>query len=163
MAEIVTACVALGSNLDDPCVQVERGLAALAALSQTRLLVRSRLYRTPPWGMLDQPDFINAAARLETTLAPRELLDALLAIEARAGRVRGARNGPRTLDLDLLLYGDRVIDESNLVVPHPRLHERAFVLLPLADVASDLEVPGQGRVRDLVAQVDTTGCVPIAD
>ena len=161
MAEIVTACVALGSNLDDPCVQVERGLAALAALSQTRLLVRSRLYRTPPWGMLDQPDFINAAARLETTLTPRELLDALLAIEARGGRVRGARNGPRTLDLDLLLYGDRVIDEPDLVVPHPRLHERAFVLLPLADVAPELKVPGHGRVRDLVAQVDTTGCLPI--
>lgn len=161
MAETVTACVALGSNLDDPRAQVERGLTALATLSKTRLLVLSRLYRTPPWGMLDQPDFINAAARLETTLAPRELLDALLAIEARAGRVRGTRNGPRTLDLDLLLYGDRVIDEPDLVVPHPRLHERAFVLLPLADVAPDLEVPGQGRVAELLEHVDTAGCVPI--
>jgi 2-amino-4-hydroxy-6-hydroxymethyldihydropteridine diphosphokinase len=161
MAEVATACVALGSNLDDPRLQVERGFAALAALPRTRLLARSRLYRTPPWGVPDQPDFVNAAARLETGLVPRELLDALLAIEADAGRVRGVRNGPRTLDLDLLLYGNRVIDEPGFTVPHPRLHERAFVLLPLADVAPDAEVPGQGRVRELAARVDTTGCLPI--
>jgi 2-amino-4-hydroxy-6-hydroxymethyldihydropteridine diphosphokinase len=161
MAEIVTACVALGSNLDDPRLQVERGFAALAALPQTRLLARSRLYRTPPWGMLGQPDFVNAAARLETGLAPRALLDALLAVEADAGRVRGVRNGPRILDLDLLLYGDRIIDEPGFTVPHPRLHERAFVLLPLADIAPDAEVPGQGRVRDLATRVDTTRCLPI--
>ncbi|MES2405362.1 MAG: 2-amino-4-hydroxy-6-hydroxymethyldihydropteridine diphosphokinase [Pseudomonadota bacterium] len=163
MAETVTACVALGSNLDDPRAQVERGFAALAALPHTTLSARSRLYRTPPWGVIDQPDFVNAVARLETTLAPRTLLDALLAIEARAGRVRGARHGPRILDLDLLLYGDLVIDEPGFVVPHPRLHERAFVLLPLADVAPDFDVPGRGYVRDLAAQVDTTGCVPVAD
>ncbi|MDE2223715.1 MAG: 2-amino-4-hydroxy-6-hydroxymethyldihydropteridine diphosphokinase [Xanthomonadaceae bacterium] len=161
MAETVTACVALGSNLGDPCVQVGRGFAALAALPHTILRARSRLYRTPPWGVVDQPDFVNAAARLDTTLAPRELLDALLAIEASAGRVRGARNGPRTLDLDLLLYGDRAINEPDLVVPHPGLHERAFVLLPLADVAPDFEVPGHGLVRDLLARVDASGCVVI--
>jgi 2-amino-4-hydroxy-6-hydroxymethyldihydropteridine diphosphokinase len=161
MAETVTACVALGSNLDDPRVRVERGFAALAALPNTVVRARSRLYRTPPWGLVDQPDFINAAARLETTLAPRELLDALLAIETRAGRVRGARNGPRILDLDLLLYGDHAINEQDLVVPHPRLHERAFVLLPLADIAPDLEVPGQGCVAELLEHVDTAGCVPI--
>ena len=161
MAEIVTACVALGSNLDDPRAQVERGFAALAALPHTTLSARSRLYRTRPWGVVEQPDFINAAARLETALAPRALLDALLAIEAGAGRVRGPRNGPRILDLDLLLYGDRVIEEPDFVVPHPRLHERAFVLLPLADVAPDLEVPGQGRVPDLLKHMDTADCVPI--
>ncbi|HEY7872458.1 MAG TPA: 2-amino-4-hydroxy-6-hydroxymethyldihydropteridine diphosphokinase [Rudaea sp.] len=161
MAETVTACVALGSNLDDPRVQVEQGFAALAALPHTTLRARSRLYRTPPWGVTEQPDFINAAARLETALAPRELLDALLAVETRAGRVRGARNGPRILDLDLLLYGDHAINEPDLVVPHPRLHERAFVLLPLADIAPDLEVPGQGRVAELLEHVDTAGCVPI--
>lgn len=161
MAETVTACVALGSNLDDPRVQVERGFAVLAALPNTVVRARSRLYRTPPWGLVDQPDFINAAARLETTLAPRELLDALLAVETRAGRVRGARNGPRILDLDLLLYGDHAINEPDLVVPHPRLHERAFVLLPLVDIAPDLEVPGQGRVAELLEHVDTAGCVPI--
>jgi 2-amino-4-hydroxy-6-hydroxymethyldihydropteridine diphosphokinase len=124
---------------------------------------RSRLYRTPPWGILEQPDFVNAAARLETALAPRQLLDALLAIEAAAGRVRGVTNGPRTLDLDLLLYGDQVIAVPGLVVPHPRLHQRAFVLLPLADVAPELEVPGQGRVAELLERVDTAGCVALAD
>jgi 2-amino-4-hydroxy-6-hydroxymethyldihydropteridine diphosphokinase len=161
MPETVTACIALGSNLDDPRLQVERGFAALAALPRTRLLARSRLYRTPPWGMPDQPDFINAAVRLETTLTPRELLDALLAIEARAGRMRGARNGPRILDLDLLLYGNRVINEPDIVVPHPRLHERAFVLLPLVDVAADFEVPGRGRVVELLQRVDATACVAL--
>ncbi len=159
MAETVTACVALGSNLDDPRAQVERGFAALAKLPQTTLRARSRLYRTPPWGVVDQSDFINAAARLETALPPRDLLDALLAMEGRAGRVRGIRNGPRILDLDLLLYGDRIIDEAGLAVPHPRLHERAFVLLPLSDVASELEVPGRGRVRDLLAGADAAGCL----
>jgi 2-amino-4-hydroxy-6-hydroxymethyldihydropteridine diphosphokinase len=161
MPETVTACIALGSNLVDPRLQVERGFAALAALPRTRLLARSRLYRTPPWGMPDQPDFINAAVRLETTLTPRELLDALLAIEARAGRMRGARNGPRILDLDLLLYGNRVINEPDIVVPHPRLHERAFVLLPLVDVAADFEVPGRGRVVELLQRVDATACVAL--
>lgn len=161
MAETVTACVALGGNLDDPRTQVERGFAALAALPHTTLSARSRLYRTPPWGVVDQPDFINAAARLDTSLSPRELLDALHAVEVRAGRVRAIRNGPRILDLDLLLYGGRIIDEPGLVVPHPRLHERAFVLLPLADVAPELDVPGHGRVHELLAHIDATGCVGI--
>lgn len=158
----VAACVALGSNLDDPRAQVERGFAALAALPKTTLIARSRLYRTPPWGVTDQPDFINAVALLQTAVAPRTLLDGLLAIETAAGRVRGVRNGPRTLDLDLLTYGLGVVDEPGLVVPHPRLHERAFVLLPLADVAPDLDVPGQGRVRDLLARLDPDGCRPLA-
>jgi 2-amino-4-hydroxy-6-hydroxymethyldihydropteridine diphosphokinase len=156
-------CVALGSNLDNPRAQVERGFNALAVLPRTTLLARSRLYRTRPWGMAEQPDFVNAAAMLETALPPRALLDALLAIEVRAGRVRGVPNGPRTLDLDLLLYGDRVLRDPDLVIPHPRLHERAFVLLPLADLAPNLEVPGQGRVADLLARVDAAGCVPLAD
>ena len=161
MVGTVTACIALGSNLDDPREQVRRGFEALATLPQNRLLARSRLYRTPPWGITEQPDFINAAARVETSLTPRALLDALRTIECRAGRVRGVRNGPRVLDLDLLLYGDRIVDEPDLVVPHPRLHERAFVLLPLADVAPELDVPGHGRVRDLLARVDASGCMAI--
>lgn len=156
------ACVALGSNLDGPRTRVERAFAALAALPGTRVSARSRLYRTPPWGVVDQPDFINAVAVLDTTLAPRGLLQALLAIEARAGRVRGIRNGPRVLDLDLLLYGGQTIHLPDLEVPHPRLQDRAFVLVPLAEVAPDLEVPGRGRVADLLARVDTSGCVPIA-
>jgi 2-amino-4-hydroxy-6-hydroxymethyldihydropteridine diphosphokinase len=155
------AYVALGSNLDDPEAQVERGFAALAALPHTVLDARSRSYRTPPWGVADQPDFTNAVARLQTSLPPRELLDALLVIETRAGRARGVRYGPRTLDLDLLLYGDYAIREPGLAVPHPRLHERAFVLLPLADIAPGLDVPGKGRVADLLAGVDASDCIAL--
>lgn len=155
------AYVALGSNLDDPRAQVERGFAALAALPDTTMRARSRLYRTPPWGVVDQPDFVNAAAALATTLPPRVLLDALLAIETRAGRVRGIVNGPRVLDLDLLVYGDAVLHAPGLDVPHPRLHERAFVLLPLADIAPTLVVPGRGRVDALLQHVDGTGCVAL--
>lgn len=161
MPEPVAAFVALGSNLDDPRIQVERGFDALSALPDTRLRARSRLFRTPPWGIVEQPDFINAVARLETLLAPRDLLAGLLDIEARAGRVRGVPNGPRVLDLDLLLYGNAVIHEPGLVVPHPRLHLRAFVLAPLADIAWDLEIPGRGRVADLLESVDVSGCLPL--
>lgn len=156
------ACIALGSNLDDPRAQVERGFDALAALPGTTLNARSRLFRTRPWGVVDQPDFVNAAALIVTRLEPRALLAALLAAETRAGRVRRVRNGPRVLDLDLLCYGDRVIHATDLDLPHPRLHERAFVLLPLADIAPDLEIPGRGRVRDLLARIDTSGCTPLA-
>ncbi|WHZ18601.1 MAG: 2-amino-4-hydroxy-6-hydroxymethyldihydropteridine pyrophosphokinase [Rhodanobacteraceae bacterium] len=161
MPEPVAAFVALGSNLDDPRAQVERGFDALAALPDTRLRARSRLFRTPPWGVVDQPDFINAVAELETSLSPRELLEALLGIETRAGRVRGVPNGPRVLDLDLLLYANAGIREPGLVVPHPRLIERAFVLAPLADIAADRVVPGQGRVTDLLQHVDVSGCLPL--
>lgn len=162
MAGPAVAYVALGSNLDDPRGQVERAIAALDALPGTRVLAHSRLYHTPPWGIVDQPAFVNAAARLQTTLPPRALLDALLGIERRAGRVRAVRNGPRVLDLDLLLYGDVVLDAPDLVLPHPRMHERAFVLLPLAEFAPDLDVPGRGRVSELLACVDASGCVAVA-
>lgn len=161
MPDPAVAFIALGSNLDDPRAQVERGFDALAALPRTALTARSRMFRTPPWGMLEQPDFVNAVAKLATTLSPRALLDALLGIEARAGRVRDVPNGPRVLDLDLLLYGDCSLREAGLAIPHPRLQQRAFVLLPLADLAPDLEVPGQGRVVDLLARVDSSGCVPL--
>ncbi|HJP97048.1 MAG TPA: 2-amino-4-hydroxy-6-hydroxymethyldihydropteridine diphosphokinase [Rhodanobacteraceae bacterium] len=161
MPDSSAAYVALGSNLDDPEAQVERGFAALAALPGTQLAARSRLYRTPPWGVMEQPAFVNAVVALETSLAPRELLSALLAIEARAGRVRGVRYGPRTLDLDLLLYGDCELREAGLTIPHPRLQERAFVLLPLADIAPGLNIPGQGRVDDLLARTDASGCIAL--
>lgn len=156
------AYIALGSNLDDPRAQVERGFVALSELPRTQMSALSRLHRSAPWGVVEQPEFVNAAAALDTSLAPRELLDALLAIERAAGRTRGgARWGPRTLDLDLLLYGDRVLHEQGLEVPHPCLHERAFVLAPLAEIAPDLDIPGHGRVSDLLARVDTSGCIAI--
>jgi 2-amino-4-hydroxy-6-hydroxymethyldihydropteridine diphosphokinase len=157
------ACIGLGGNIGDVATTLRDALSALDALPGTRLLRASRFHRTPAWGVEDQPDFINAAAVLETTLSPRALLDALLAIERVHGRERaadGSRWGPRTLDLDLLLYADRVIDEAGLVVPHPQLHVRAFVLVPLAEVAPDAMVPGRGRVAALLAAVDAGGIRP---
>jgi 2-amino-4-hydroxy-6-hydroxymethyldihydropteridine diphosphokinase len=147
---VTRAAVALGSNLEDPEAQVRKGFEEIAALPSTELLARSKLYRTAPVGFADQPDFVNACALVETGLAPRALLDALLALEQRHGRVRNVPNGPRTLDLDIVLYGDRVIDEPGLKVPHPRAHERLFVLQPLLDVWPDAVIPGKGPARSLV-------------
>jgi 2-amino-4-hydroxy-6-hydroxymethyldihydropteridine diphosphokinase len=151
------AYVGLGSNLDDPAAQLRRAFDELAALDGVHGVRRSRLFRTPPWGRLDQPHFVNAVAELDTTLSPRPLLDRLQALEARFGRARRERWGPRVLDLDLLLHGDAVLDEDGLHVPHPRLHERAFVLVPLAELAPGLVVPGRGAVSSLLAGVDATG------
>jgi 2-amino-4-hydroxy-6-hydroxymethyldihydropteridine diphosphokinase len=145
------AAVALGSNLEDPEAQVRRGFDDLAGIAGTEVVARSRLYRTAPVGYVDQPDFVNACALLETALAPRALLEQLLAIEREHGRVRSIPNGPRTLDLDIILYGERVIDEPGLKVPHPRAHERAFVLLPWATLEPGAVLPGKGRVADLLA------------
>lgn len=150
----VTAYVALGSNLEDPQRQLRSGLESLAALPATRLLRASSFYRSAPVGYADQPDFVNAVAAIETGLSPRGLLDALLAVERRHGRVREFPNAPRTLDLDIVAYGDRTIDEPGLAVPHPRMHERAFVMVPLAEIAPDAAIPGRGSVRELAARVD---------
>jgi len=160
-SSLITAFIALGSNLDDPVAQIESGLSAIEELPQTRLLRRSSLYRNPPVGLREQPDFVNAVAMVETALAARELLEQLLEIERMHGRKRARANGPRTLDLDLALYGDRVIREPHLVVPHPRLTERAFVLVPILEIAREAAVPGMGRVADLVKAVDASGMVRI--
>ena len=152
------AYVALGSNLGDPKQQVLDALDALAKLPATRLLQRSSLYRTAPWGVLEQPRFVNAVAELDTSLSPHALLDALLAIEQQAGRVRAERNGPRTLDLDVLHVEGMQLDDERLTLPHPRLTERAFVLLPLNDVAPMLRLPGQGVVSELLGRLDLAGC-----
>jgi len=149
---LTRAAVALGSNIEDPEAQVARAFDELAALPQTRLIARSKLHRTAPVGYADQPDFVNACALVETALEPRALLDQLLAVEKRHGRVRDIPNGPRTLDLDIVVYGDRVIDEPGLKVPHPRAHERAFVLVPLLEAWPDAVIPGRGRVADLVGK-----------
>jgi len=129
----------------------------LESIPGTRVTARSSLYRTSPVGYLEQPDFINAVASVQTTLKPQALLAALLATENRHGRRRATRNAPRTLDLDLLLYGEEVLDEHGLTLPHPRLHERAFVLAPLAEIAPGAMVPGRGLVQDLLARVNCNG------
>jgi 2-amino-4-hydroxy-6-hydroxymethyldihydropteridine diphosphokinase len=153
------AFVGLGANLGEAAQTVREALQELDALPDTRLLRASRLYRTRAWGVEAQPDFINAVAMLETALSARGLLDALLAMERAHGRdrARETRWGPRTLDLDLLVHGDARIDEPGLRVPHPHLHERAFVLLPLADIAPDTVVPGAGRVLELAAAMAGDG------
>jgi len=151
--------IGLGSNLAESGAQVEGGLHALAGLTDTHLARRSRLYRSAPWGRADQPEFVNAVAQIDTTQAPQILLDALLMIERNAGRQRDAtRWGPRVLDLDILVYGDVVIDEPGLHLPHPYLHERAFVLMPLCELAPTLQIPGRGRADELLARLDTSTC-----
>lgn len=156
---MATAYIALGANLGDPVATVNAAFTALEALPQSTLTARSALYRTAPVGIEDQPEFINAAARIETALAPEALLDALLAIEQDFGRIRALRNGPRTLDLDVLLYDDQVLDTPRLILPHPRLHLRAFVLYPLADVAPDLRIPGRGSLAAWLPAVANQGIV----
>ena len=158
---MIRAYVALGSNLGDPVRTIEDAIDAMAALRGSLLTAISSLYRTAPVGLPDQPEFINAVAKLETDLAPEALLDALHEIEQRFGRVRAERNGPRTLDLDLLLYDDQFIDLPRLTLPHPRLHLRAFVLQPLAEIAPDLAIPGRGTVAAWLPAVANQGIVKL--
>ena len=149
------AYVALGSNLGDREDTLRRALEALAAEPGIEVVAVSRFIDTEPVGYLDQPRFLNGAAALETALPARELLERLLAVEGRFGRRRDdvPLQGSRTLDLDLLLYGDAEIDEPGIRVPHPRMHERRFVLEPLADLDPALEVPGKGRVEEILARL----------
>ena len=153
---LVPAYVALGSNLDDPRAQVARALAALGDLPGTRCILRSCLYRSRPFGPVEQPDFVNAVAGLLTVLEPAILLEELQALEARLGRDRPVvRWGPRRIDLDLLVHGGARTSQPGLELPHPGIAERAFVLAPLAEIAPHLMVPGVGRVGELLARVDS--------
>lgn len=157
----VRAFVALGSNLGDPAQQIHRALEAISAIDSARLLRVSRLYRSPPWGPVAQPAFVNAVAELACVLEPAELLAELLAIEVTMGRERRERWGPRIIDLDLLWFGGRVVDTPTLSIPHPHLAERAFVLQPWADLDPGCVVPGRGSVGDLLREVDCAGLEPI--
>ena len=147
------AFIALGSNLQDPVAQVRRAFAALAAMPHTTLVATSSLYRTAPVGYDAQPDFINAVAEVATGLDPLTLLRAILAIEDHHGRERPFPNAPRVLDLDLLLYDEMTLDSTALTLPHPRMHQRGFVLLPLAEIAPGAVIPGEGVAADLAGQV----------
>lgn len=152
------AYVALGSNLEDPVHQVLAAMDALARMPQTRLLQRSHLYRTPPWGDTEQPSFVNAAVELDTLLEPHALLEALLVMERQAGRVRTRINGPRVLDLDLLHVEGVECHDGHLTLPHPRMPERAFVLLPLRDIAPGLPLVVARTVAQQLALLDLSGC-----
>ena len=156
------AFIALGANLADPLGQVERALTALQQLPASRLLACSPLYRSRPMGPADQPDYINGVALLETSLTPHQLLDETQRIELEQGRVRKAeRWGPRTLDLDLLLYGEQMINDDRLTVPHYGMKERAFVLLPLFDLAPELVLPCGTPLRSLATTCDRSGLAPL--
>lgn len=163
---MIQAYIGLGSNLNDPARQVKAALAALRNIPEARCVRHSSLYRSAPLGQADQPDYINAVAMLDTRLPARQLLIELQAIERIHGRVRGAeRWGPRTLDLDILLYGDMQLESEELTVPHPRLAERSFVLYPLCEIAPDLEIPGLGGVQQLMAACrarDSLSCEVLA-
>lgn len=151
--EPVRAYVAFGANLGDPVSAYQHALDAIDRLPGTTIVRRSSLYRTDPIGVRGQPDYINAVVELATEMPAEALLEALLEIEVTAGRTRQSHRAPRTLDLDLLLYADAVIDTPRLQVPHPRMHRRAFVLIPLAEIAPYAEIPGHGRAQGLLATV----------
>jgi 2-amino-4-hydroxy-6-hydroxymethyldihydropteridine diphosphokinase len=155
------ALIALGGNLGDVAATFEAALARLEAAG-VRIRARSSNWRTPPWGLLDQPAFVNACIAVETDLAAEPLLDLLLATETELGRVRTVRWGPRTLDLDLLDFDGATIATDRLTLPHPRIAERAFVLVPLAEIAPDRTIGGV-RVADLLARVDATGIERLTD
>lgn len=158
---MIICFVGVGSNLGDSAAQVGLAAQRIDMLPGTRLLASSRLYKSEP---IDAPggDFINAVFKIETTSTARRLFNGLRAIEALTGRQRGGiRNAPRTLDLDLLLYGDAIIDEPDLQVPHPRMHMRAFVLLPLQELAPSLTIPGRGSLLQFVLRTRTQSCAPI--
>ncbi|MEM7053270.1 MAG: 2-amino-4-hydroxy-6-hydroxymethyldihydropteridine diphosphokinase [Pseudomonadota bacterium] len=153
---MTSAFIGLGSNQSDPQAQLKQALNALKTLPKTQLLRCSPKYWTPPWGDVDQPDFLNAVAELTTELRPQTFLQAVQQIENDQGRRRDSRRrwGPRPLDLDLLLYGDQIIDLPELQVPHPRMTERAFVLQPLVDLEPEIAIPGQGPASDFLSQLD---------
>jgi 2-amino-4-hydroxy-6-hydroxymethyldihydropteridine diphosphokinase len=159
------AYVGLGGNIGDVATTLTEALWALDSLPQTSIRAQSRFYRTPPWGNTNQPAFLNAVVELQTRMAPRVLLDRLLEIETRFGRERseGEKWGPRALDLDLLTYGDESMDEPGLHLPHPHLHERPFVLVPLAEIAPQLVIAGVGKVSALLAAIDASGIEPVEE
>jgi len=149
----VQVFIALGANMAQPAKQVRRAIALVCLLPDTRLVRTSSFYATTLIGYADQADFINAVIEISTGLSPTGLLESLLAIESALGRERKIVNGPRTIDLDLLLYGDQRINKNELLVPHPRMHERSFVLTPLVEIAPDATIPGHGLARDLLPTV----------
>ena len=159
---MTAAILGLGGNIGDTRGLMARAIGRLAAHPGIAVAAVSALYRTPPWGRTDQPAFLNGALRAETSLPPRQLLQAILDVERQLGRERGERWGPRTIDIDILTYGAEAIDEPGLHVPHPRLAERAFALAPLVDVAPDAEIAGR-RASELLAELDTAGLVRLAE
>lgn len=155
------AYIALGSNIENPVQQIESALKKIAQLPETTLLATSTFYHNPPVGLLEQPDFVNAVAKIDTTLSAQRLLAELLRIETEQGRIRIQSNGPRTLDLDLLLHGQLVMSTPELELPHPRMKERAFVLVPLTEISPELCLPCGTSVRVLLKACDQATMSPL--
>ena len=142
--------IGLGSNLENPLQQIKTAINDLQAIAEIAIVSVSSLYQSPPMGPADQPDYINAVLALKTILNPHQLLDVLQSVEQLHGRERKRHWGERTLDLDILLYGDQILDDERLKIPHPGMHERAFVLYPLAEIAPDVEIPGIGNLQEIL-------------
>lgn len=164
MPEMTTAYIALGGNIGDVAVNFASACRAIEALPSTKITAKSKLYRTPPWGMVDQPNFLNACVAIETALPPLELMEKFLKIESahRRDRTRGLRYGPRPLDLDILSYGDVEMKSVKLTLPHPELFNRAFVLIPLADIAGDAVISGIS-IAEAARACDATGITPLKE
>ena len=152
-----TVFIGLGSNLDQPDWQVQTAMREIDEIPETGLVKISSLYQTRPVGIIDQPMFVNAVVQVETTLSPHNLLRHLLDIEVRHARLRNEKNGPRTLDLDILIFNEWRINDGKLTTPHPRMHERAFVLVPLLEIAPEVYIPGKGYAKDFLATMDAGG------
>lgn len=151
---MTTVYIGLGSNMESPKLHVTNAIKALGEIQSTHTKKTSSLYKSKPVGPPDQDDYINAVAELETELAPLELLDKIQIIENEHGRVRNERWGPRTLDLDILMFGDEVINNERLTIPHPEMMNRSFVLVPLAEINADCLIPGKGLLRDVLTSID---------
>ena len=160
--EVVTAALGLGGNLGDPPAAMAEALRRLDARADCSVSAVSRLYKTPPWGKTDQADFFNCCALLETSLEPEALLDVCLSIEQSMKRERIERWGPRTIDIDILTYGDRTAGSERLSLPHPRMTERAFVLVPLAEIAPGIKVSGR-RISEWLDRADSGGILPVSE
>ena len=153
--------IALGSNLGNPKEMVKNGILSIKNIGGVRILSESSLYETPPVGILNQPNFINAVVKIDSNLSPYELLNKLLKIENTAGRIRVNKNGPRTLDLDILLFDNLILNEKKLTIPHPRMHERLFVLLPLKDIDEAIVIPNHGAIIDIINKLNPENIIRI--
>ena len=153
--------IALGSNLGNPKEQVKNGILSIKKIGGVKILSESNLYETPPVGMVNQPNFINAVIKIDSDLSPYALLDKLLKIENTAGRIRVDKNGPRTLDLDILLFDNLILNEKKLTIPHPRMHQRLFVLMPLRDIDEAIVIPNHGAIIDIINKLNPENIIRI--